>query len=543
MPGQYDVIVIGTGPNGLEIGAYLSKAGLKVLMLEKRYEAGGGLATEQVTLPDFFHNTHAVYHMMVDYAPVYSDFKLEEQYGVRHIHPELQWAMPLDNGKCICIYRDVDKTCASIAQFSQKDADSYRKMYHQFHELVDSFVAPATFCPPVPAPLQAAKLDLTEVGRQITAFSEQTPEEVVNSLFENDHVRTLMLYICCHWGLDYNQSGVGYLIPLYLNRATSYRLTAGGSHRVSNALLKSIFEHKGQIRTSAQVTRILTENGAAKGVELEDGTQIMAGKAVVSTIDTHQTFLKYVGEDKLDRDFVDMIKIWHWEKWSLCDLHLALNEPPRFRAAETNPDVNRAFVYLLGYERLSDLLDHWESMRTGGLPAGAGFNCCFPSIHDPYQAPPGKASGLLSQMAPFTLDGSGPNKWLKNSFRQECAERMAAILERYAPNMTKDNILWTYLTTPADIENKFANMVQGSYKQGAYHPLQMGYLRPNQDCSLNRTPVKNLYLGGCSVYPGGCVIWGPGYNCANSIAEDLGIEKWWSEPSIVTAAREKGLID
>lgn len=108
--------------------------------------------------------------------------------------------------------------------------------------------------------------------------------------------------------------------------------------------------------------------------------------------------------------------------------------------------------------------------------------------------------------------------------------------------MTRDKVLWQYISTPADIENKFANMVQGSYKQGAYHPLQMGYLRPNQDCSQNRTPVKNLYLGGASVYPGGCVIWGPGYLCANTIAEDLGIEKWWSEPNIVIAAREKGLI-
>ena len=120
MSGQYDVIVIGTGPNGLEIGAYLSKAGQKVLLLEKRYEAGGGLATEQITLPDFFHNTHAIFHMMVDYAPIYHDFKLEEQYGVRHIRPELQWAMPLPDGKCICVYTDPEKTHASIAKFSKK---------------------------------------------------------------------------------------------------------------------------------------------------------------------------------------------------------------------------------------------------------------------------------------------------------------------------------------------------------------------------------------------------------------------------------------
>ena len=541
MAQKYDVIIIGGGPNGLEVGAYLSKAGQKVLLLEKRFEVGGGLATEEVTLPDFFHNTHAIYHMMVDYAPVYQDLKFEE-YNVKHIHPQLQWAMPLKDGKCLCIYTDVEKTCASMAQFSKKDADSYRQMHREFRELVDAFIAPATFTLSVPAPLQAAKLELTEIGRKVTAFSEKTPEEAVKERFENDHVRTLMLYICCHWGLDYNQSGVGYLIPLYLDRATAYRLVAGGSHRISNALLKRYFENKGQVRTSAQIKRIIMENGAAKGVELEDGTQYMADKAIISTIDTHQTFLKYVGEKNLDKDFVEMIKIWQWEKWSLFDVHLAMAQPPNFKAAASNPEINKAFIYLLGYENSGDLINHWETMRTGGMPASPGFNACFPSVHDPYQAPPGKCSGLISQMAPFDLKDGGSEKWLNLKFKEERAEKQIALLGQYAPNVTKDNVLWTYMTTPADIQNKFANMVRGGYKQGQYHPLQMGFLRPNQECSQHKTPVKNLYLGGSSVYPGGCVIWGPGYNCANVVAEDFGIKKWWSEPKMMTEAREKGYI-
>jgi phytoene dehydrogenase-like protein len=541
MAQKYDVIIIGGGPNGLEVGAYLSKAGQKVLLLEKRFEVGGGLATEEVTLPDFFHNTHAIYHMMVDYAPVYQDLKFEE-YNVKHIHPQLQWAMPLKDGKCLCIYTDVEKTCASMAQFSKKDADSYRQMHREFRELVDAFIAPATFTLSVPAPLQAAKLELTEIGRKVTAFSEKTPEEAVKDRFENDHVRTIMLYICCHWGLDYNQSGVGYLIPLYLDRATAYRLVAGGSHRISNALLKRYFENKGQVRTSAQIKRIIMENGAAKGVELEDGTQYLADKAVISTIDIHQTFLKYVGEKNLDKDFVEMIKIWQWEKWSLFDVHLAMAQPPNFKAAASNPEINKAFIYLLGYENSGDLINHWETMRTGGMPASPGFNACFPSVHDPYQAPPGKCSGLISQMAPFDLKDGGSEKWLNLKFKEERAEKQIALLGQYAPNVTKDNVLWTYMTTPADIQNKFADMVKGGYKQGQYHPLQMGFLRPNQECSQHKTPVKNLYLGGSSVYPGGCVIWGPGYNCANVVAEDFGIKKWWSEPKMMTEAREKGYI-
>jgi phytoene dehydrogenase-like protein len=538
---KYDFIIIGSGPNGLAIAGYLSKAGQKVLLLEKRFEAGGGLCTEQVTLPEYYHNTHAVYMMMADYAPVYPDFQFEER-GVRHIWPELQVAMPLADGRALCVYRDLERTCASIARFSKRDAESYRDMQHLFGELMQHILGPQTYVPMEAAPLMAAKADLTELGRTLSEYTEKTPEEIVCERFENEHVRTLMLYLACHWGLDYAQSGVSYMVPIYLNRAANYRLVAGGSHRVSNVLLKSTFEHGGQIRTSAQIKRILVENGSAQGVELEDGTRYLADKAVVSTIDTHQTFLRYVGEDHLEPDFVDMIRIWQWEKWSLAVSHLALAEPPHFAAADAQPDLDQAFIHVLGYESLADLKGHWDAMGDGVLPERAGLNCCFPSIHDPYQAPPGRASGLLSQMAPFALRDGGSERWLNHEYRAETVERQLAVLRRYAPNLTRDAVLWTYLTTPADIQNKFPNMVHGSYKQGAYHPLQMGYLRPNQDCSQYRTPVRNLYLGGASVAPGGMVLFGPGYNCANAIAEDYGIEKWWKEPDYVTAAREDGYV-
>ncbi|MFI5393952.1 MAG: phytoene desaturase family protein [Candidatus Binatia bacterium] len=541
MAHNYDVIIIGSGPNGLAIGAYLAKAGQKVLLLEKRFEAGGGLATEQVTIPEFYHNTHAVYMMMVDYAPVYSDFQFEER-GVKHIFPELQVAMPLTDGRSLCIYRDVERTCASIAKFSKKDADSYRDMQRHFEELMKHILGPQTYVPMEAAPLMAAKADLTELGRALSEYTEKTPEEIVCERFENEQVRTLMLYMACHWGLDYAQSGVSYMVPIYLNRMSNLRLVAGGSHRVSNTLLKSVFENKGQIRTSVRIKRIIVENGTAKGVELEDGTQFMANTAVVSTVDTHQTFLQYVGEDKLEREFVDMIKIWQWEKWSLLVSHLAMAEPPSFKAAASQPDLNTAFIHVLGYENLAALKGHWDAMAKGEMPSSAGYNCCFPSVHDAYQAPPGRASGLISQMAPFDLKDGGSERWLNHTYREETVERQLAVLQHYAPNVTREKVLWTYLTTPADIQNKFANMVKGSYKQGAYHPLQMGYLRPNQDCSQYRTPVKNLYLGGASVAPGGMVLFGPGYNCANAIAEDFAIEKWWTEPAYITQARENGYV-
>jgi phytoene dehydrogenase-like protein len=306
----FDIVIIGAGPNGLELGAYLSKAGLKVLLLEKRLEIGGGLATEEVTLPGYFHNTHAVYMMMADYAPIYSDLKFEEELNVKHIYPPLQFALPLSDGKCVCIYSDPERTFNSIARFSKHDADSYRDLYHRCRQAVDDFIAPATYVPAVPTLDQVVKLQQSDIGREISEYAEKSPKEIIDEYFENEHVKALMLYVATQWGIGYDQSGVGYLVLLYLDRATSYRLVVGGSHMVSQALYKTIYQNGGVVLNSQRIKRIIVSDGAAHGVEIDDGTVFQANKAVVSTIDPSQTFLQLVGEENLDGDFAEKVKGW-----------------------------------------------------------------------------------------------------------------------------------------------------------------------------------------------------------------------------------------
>lgn len=537
MAKKYDGIIIGVGPNGLALGGYLAKAGKKVLLLERRMEIGGGLATEQVTIPGFLHNTHAVYHAMVDFAPVFPDFELEEKYGLKWIHPDPGMAMPMKDGRSLCLYQDPERTAKSIAQFSQHDADSYVEMYHKFKKYTDVFLGPATYERAHPAFEALIKMQSSELGREIQSYAEKTPQQIVNEIFDNEHVRALILYAACKWGLDYDLEGVGYLVPLMINRAVNYRLCAGGSHRLSHVMSKFVYDNGGMIVGSQVIKRIIVENGVAKGVELYDGT-VYEADFVASTIDPYQTFLDYVGEENLSTDFVRRTKQYKWEWSSLFGVHLALEHAPIFKAAEKNPDVNKAFIYFLGAETEEELIRHWDNIKKGEVGEGC-FNACFPSIHDPSQAPPGRHTALLSQHAPYRLQGDAEN-WY--NLRNEQADKVIKTLQQYAPNVDENNILWRYLSTPKDIENKFLDMKEGSIKQGGYYPLQMGYLRPNEECSRHLTPIKNLYLCGASSFSGGLVVFGPAYNGANAIAEDQGFDKWWKEPESVTRSKELNLL-
>lgn len=400
---SYDAAIIGGGPNGLVAAAYLAKAGQKVAVIDRRNELGGGLATEEATCQGGFrHNVHAVYFMMVDYAPIYESLELETKYDLQHIYPSLQFMMPFADGKCLCIYSDPERTCKSIAKFSKKDADSYRDLFERSKTMVDEFIAPATYAPPLPALEAVVKLQTCEVGKEIMEFSEKSPQMVVDEYFENERVKALMLYIMCMWGLDPTQTGVGYLIPLYINRSANYRLVVHGSHVLAQALQKVILENGGHFLAPYHISRIIVEHDQATGLELEGGPLVEA-KAIVSTINTHQTFLDLVGEENLDKEFTESVKAWLWEHWSLLGTHLALEEPPNFTAAKNNPEINQAFVYVLGYETPEDFINHYEAIGRGELGDKIGFNCCFPSVHDPSQAPPGKCTGLLSQMAPYQL--------------------------------------------------------------------------------------------------------------------------------------------
>jgi phytoene dehydrogenase-like protein len=464
---------------------------------------------------------------------------MEEEYDLKYLFPDPVMSLSLSDGRALCIYQDTDRTAKSLSQFSEKDARTYQNAAKQFKQYMDLFIGPATYSPPHPALEALAKMQSHEIGRDLQALQPMSAKSIVEELFEDEHVRTLFLYAACMWGLEYDLEGLGFLVPLYLNRAANYRLVKGGSHHLAHLMSKFIYKHGGMVIGAKPVVRIVLENGRAKGVETEDGYYYKAKKFIVSTLNPHQTFFELIGEEHFEQDFVNRLRDWQWEQVSFFHVHIALNETPQFKTAINNPDVPKALIHIFGYDSYEEIIAHFDAIKNREL-RDSGFNCCFPTLHDRSQAPPGKHTGLISYHAPYSLTDGGAAKWY--DIRDEIADRCLAKLKGYVPNINEDSIMWRYITTPKDIENKLADMREGSFKQGAYLPLQMGYLRPNEYCSEYATPIEGLYVCGSCTYPGGTVLMANGYNAANRITEDYGIQKWWKKPESIIKAEELGLL-
>jgi len=313
---EYDGIIIGAGPNGLTTAGYLTKAGLKIAILERRYEIGGGLATENLLLPGMLVDSHAIYHMLVEYAPPLRDFEFETRYDLQWIYPDLQMVMPFQDGSYLALYKDPEKTAQSIRQFSEKDAESFLNFAKISGEAMDLFLAPATYVNPMPSLEQVAKLETHPVTKWDDELTGYSPKQIVESWFENDKVRALMLYCATMWGLDYDLEGLGYLLPLMINRAWHFRLCHMGSHHIAHLFGKYISEEGGRVISGCVIKRIIIEDNEAKGVELEDGTILKAKHFVCSALNPHQTFYDYVGKQYLPPDMITRLDQWTYSDLS-----------------------------------------------------------------------------------------------------------------------------------------------------------------------------------------------------------------------------------
>lgn len=530
---DYDVVIIGGGPNGETAASYLTRAGAKVLIVERRDEMGGGLVTED--WGGFRFNLHATYMMMGELMPPVQDLALR-QYGVEFITPEVQMALFYEADKALVFYRNPRKTAEAIRSIAPEDERRFLKFYGDIEDVCLKCLLPATYVAPLGPAEYAVMLAQSDIGNKVLKWSEMSPLEMLEEYeISDERVKAGLLYMGCKWGVEPDLIGIGYMFAIYVYRMLNAAVVRGGSHRLNSGIIRSAYERGVEVMENTEVVKVLLEDGKAKGVVTDRGEEITA-RAVVSTLSAPSTFFDLVGEDAMDPDFATTLRQWKWDEWSLLCAHFGSKNLPRYKAEAIAPHCGEALSQVVGYASSDEVVKHWEACMNGVLPSTAGTFTPV-SLFDRTQAPDGFQTLRLETEVPFEVKDAD---W--NDIKESYVDRIQANWLEYLTNGTELGIVKRLVYPPTYIAMKLPNMIRGSIKHGAYIPTQMGYFRPNAECSNYATPVQGLYLAGASVYPGGMITLGPGYNAARRIVMDLGLNLWWEYPRYIQEARQKGLV-
>ena len=518
----FDGIIIGAGHHGLVLGAYLAKAGLRILLVERRLMYGGGLATVEATLPGFYHNSHSINHFHISETPWFRDLALADK--VAYITPRYEFGQPHPDGSALVFSRDLEETLASVARFSRRDAETFRDWNRKAEALTRDILLPERFSEPLPQEEREAWLSGSALGRDFLEVTRQEPFALVNRLFEHEWVKLLFLFkvsLFGTWLVDTTgrTSPMGSVIRAF-DLQTGYQLCRGGSFNLARGLMERFIEAGGSFANQQHVERIVLEGGRASGVELAGGRTVRASRFVASTVDVHQTFEQMIGREQLPAAFQEKLDRFKYTPWTLFGVHFALQESPRFKAAASDPRLDAALKWNVGAESIADLVSAHEDVKAGRVPRIVQFGSGALSINDPAQAAPGRHTSYAWHVMPLHPDLGGQDP---EDFERELTGRIIERFAHYAPNMTRKNILKTYTYTARTYGAELINMRSGDIFMGAFSADQVMYNHFGY-----RTPLDNLYMAGSACHPGGAISGGAGYISAGLIARDLGIEPWWT---------------
>ena len=523
----FDAIIIGAGHNGMALAAYLAKSGWSVAVLERRTEEGGGLTTEEVTEPNFLHNLHSNYHSLVGICPVYDDLELFD-HGLEYARPDVQMGSIFSDGTAITIHTDMRKTYASFARFSQKDADTWMRLWEEVNGYMDLMVRTLMYAPPIrlnDLTRALASWGVEERSEFLTArLRSMSIVDFLDKHFENDRIKAALAFHAAICAYQPHVKGLAVSYPVLLGKITNWHLCKGGSHRLAHALMRVIVRAGGRVFPQIPVQEIVVEDGCAVGVRTPDGF-IRAHKVVASSVDVHQTFEALLAPQHVPAQTAEAVRHVEYQDATLFNVHLAMNGFPRYRAAAFDPDIDRAWIVNIGFESLSDFSEEFERIHRGLLPDTPRLNVAVNTRYDPNDAPEGKATGLIRVFAPFALSDGGAEAWsnVAEDYGRRCITRWASV----CTNMDEGLIRGWATETPHQISQKMINYRFGDWMVGRIHPQNLLEHRPTDELSEYRTPIRGLYLCGASQHPHGYITFAPGYNCAGVVADDFGLEKWW----------------
>jgi len=560
----YDAIIIGGGHNGLVTAAYLAKAGKKVLVLERRDNLGGAAATEEI-FPGFKINTGAPDAGLLR-PEIVAELHLR-QHGLDFIESPVTVFAPQPEGPALTLYRDPRETRAEIARFSPADAEKFPAFMRLVTALTGLLDHIMTLTPPSLEEASAGDLlPWLKVGLKLKGLGQRemmeflrvlpmTVKEFLDEWFESEALKGVLGAAGVTGSMQGPQgSGTAFLMLYhYLGAADggfkATRFVRGGMGQLSAALVRAAQQYNAEIRTGAEVARIILHDNLdttpvkAIGVALANGEEIFAN-AVISNADPRRTLFGLVGAPNLEPHFVRRIRNMRY-RGCTAKINLALSGLPEFISLPTG-NTAADHAYLGGHILISPNLEYLErasdDAKYGRFSAQPYLDVVIPSVLDPSLAPAGQhVMSITMQYAPYHLrqgsggageQGSSPstssgygageqgsNAW-NGQQRQALADTIIDTLAQYAPNL-KDIIRHCQILTPLDWEQVYG-LTEGSIFHGEMGLDQLMFMRPVPGYGQYRTPIDRLYLCGAGTHPGGGVTGAPGYNAAREILKDWG---------------------
>lgn len=522
---ERDVVIIGGGHNGLACAGYLAKAGLDVLVLEKRDLVGGAAATEE-PWPGY-RVSSASYVVSLMPPQVVRELDLKRfGYGVSIITPD--YFVPFPDGTSLTLWGDVERDAANIARFNERDAAAY-VAFDRYFDRVARLLKDLLFVVPPNMNLRDLPKWAATAGRfrkwsgrdlhETVRLFTMSAADFLDEWFEDERVKGALATqaIIGAWCGPMTPGSAYVLMHHWIGEvdghAGAWGWVKGGMGGISQAMARAAEAAGAEIRTSAEVDRVaINASGRAVGVALVDGSLVRAQR-IVSCAHPVTTYLSLVGEERLPGDVVRDVKRYRTRSGSV-KLNVALSELPAFPSWDQQGDLHK------GLAAVSPSVEYleraWDDAKYGRMSEHPYVEVVFPTAHEPEGlAPKGKHLMLaFSQYGPYELaDGS----W-DDGGRDEYASRVLKALGEFAPTL-ESSVEHLEVLTPKDIEDRFG-LVGGNIMQGELTPDQLFSFRPIPGHGDYRTPVAGMYLCGSGTHPGGGVMGVPGRNAASVILRD-----------------------